>query len=117
MHMFAHYIAESVPMIMYVSDVPICISLVPGGEKNDNTHTHNLIMIIIIFICFYLIVVSLFVTFCDIHCNSLAESVSCIILHILCKHNSSCAFIEFLVYRVSLLSRIFFSITLYIRQE
>lgn len=65
-------------MIMYISDVPICISLVPGGDKNDNTH--NLIMIII-FICFYLIVISLFVTFCDIHCNSLAESVSCIILH------------------------------------
>lgn len=59
--------------------------------------------IIIIFICFYLIVVSLFVTFCDIHCNSLAEFVSSIILY---KHNSLREF-YILVYGTSLqLSRV-----------
>lgn len=93
------------PMIIYVSDVPICISLVPGGDKNDNTH--NLITIIIISICFYLIVVSLFVTFCDIHCNSLAESVSCIILHSL-QTNSSSDFGAYRIFRIQGVSRAFF---------
>jgi len=67
----------NVSTFIYVSGV-ILIPSAPDGKKND-----NIITMTIIFICFYLIVVSLFVTFCDIHCNSLAEPVSSIILH--CK--------------------------------
>lgn len=52
--------------------------LVPGGEEERPRNLNN--AIIIIFICFYLIVVSLFVTFCDIHCNSLAEF--CLFYHL-----------------------------------
>lgn len=36
-HMHIHiYIYVYTYIKIYVSDVPLCISLVPGGEKNDN---------------------------------------------------------------------------------
>lgn len=75
---FAHYRrisrTHACPTIMYVSWMYLYVFLWCLVTRRTITQSNN--AIIIIFICFYLIVVSLFVTFCDIHCNSLAEFVS-----------------------------------------
>jgi len=113
---FAHYRriswTHACPTIMYVSWMYLYIYLWCLVTKRTIMQSNN--AIIIIFICFYLIVVSLFVTFCDIHCNSLAEFVSSIILH--CKHNSSRRF-YILMYEIPQISWYVLFLDLCIQEE